>query len=89
MVMQADINEVLQQRADVNARLALIPYEGTPEVKERDSKRYLVAQGGGLLVVPEGLVPEFRALLVAHYEGAGTDELAAFMKEACWRQLGE
>ncbi|MBQ3300752.1 MAG: hypothetical protein IJH04_01125 [Eggerthellaceae bacterium] len=41
MVMQADINEVLQQRADVNARQALIPYEGTPEVKERDSKRYL------------------------------------------------
>ena len=53
------------------------------------ANHYLVAQGGGLLVVPEGLVPEFRALLVAHYEGAGTDELAAFMKEACWRQLGE
>ena len=39
--MRMDINEVLQQRADVNARLALIPYEGTPEVKERGDKRYL------------------------------------------------
>ena len=41
MATQTDINEVLQQRADVNARLALIPYEGTPEVKERGDKRYL------------------------------------------------
>ena len=41
MAMRADINEVLQQRADVNARLALIPYEGTPEIKERGGKRYL------------------------------------------------
>ena len=41
MATQMDINEVLQQRADINARLALIPYEGTPEVKERDGKRYL------------------------------------------------
>ena len=37
----ANINELLYQRADINARLALIPYEGTPEVKERDGNRYL------------------------------------------------
>ena len=41
MAMRTDITEVLQQRADVNARLALIPYEGTPEIKERGGKRYL------------------------------------------------
>lgn len=51
------------------------------------ANHYLIAKGGGLLVVPEKLVSEFRALLVAHYEGTGTDGLAAFMKESCWRRL--
>ena len=41
MPAHSDINELLYQRADINARLALIPYEGTPEVKERDGNRYL------------------------------------------------
>lgn len=35
------IRELLQQRADANARLALIPYEGTPEVKTQSGQRYL------------------------------------------------
>lgn len=53
------------------------------------ANHYLIAQGGGLLVVPEKLVSEFRTLLVAHYEGTGTDELVTFMKESCWRRLGD
>ena len=53
------------------------------------ANHYLIAQGGGLLVVPEKLVPEFRALLVAHYEGTGTDDLISFMRECCWRRLGD
>lgn len=36
-----DLNELLMRRADINARLALIPYEGTPEVKEQGGSRYL------------------------------------------------
>ena len=36
-----DIQELLQQKADLQARLKLLPYDGTPEVKERDGKRYL------------------------------------------------
>ena len=35
------IQELLHQRADYQARLKLIPYEGTPEVKERDGQQYL------------------------------------------------
>lgn len=35
------IQELLHQRADYQARLNLLPYDGSPEVKERDSKRYL------------------------------------------------
>lgn len=36
-----DIQELLRQRADLHARLALLPYDGTPEVKERGDGKYL------------------------------------------------
>lgn len=35
------IQELLQQRADYQARLNLLPYDGTPEIKDRDGKQYL------------------------------------------------
>ena len=34
-----EIQELLQQKADYSARLQLIPYEGTPEIKERNGKK--------------------------------------------------
>ncbi len=36
-----EIQELLQEKADYNARLSLIPYDGTPEVKENKSGKYL------------------------------------------------
>ena len=36
-----NIQDLLQQRADAMARLNLMPYDGSPEVKEQNSKRYL------------------------------------------------
>ena len=36
-----EIQSVLRERADLNARLSLIPYEGTPEIKEVSGKDYL------------------------------------------------
>lgn len=35
------IRELLQQRADYQARLNLLPYDGSPEIKDRDGKQYL------------------------------------------------
>lgn len=35
------INELLRQKADLSARLNLLPYEGTPEIKESKSGKYL------------------------------------------------
>lgn len=35
------IQELLQQKADYQARLNLLSYDGTPEIKERDGKKYL------------------------------------------------
>lgn len=36
-----EIQEYLQQRADYQARLKLVPYDGTPEIKEQGGSRYL------------------------------------------------
>jgi len=36
-----EIQELLQQRADCQARLNLIPYDGSPEVKEQSGKQYI------------------------------------------------
>ena len=35
------MQELLQQRADLQARLKLLPYDGTPEIKERGNGKYL------------------------------------------------
>lgn len=36
-----EIQELLRSRADLNARLNLMPYDGTPEIKERGHEKYL------------------------------------------------
>lgn len=36
-----EIQELLRSRADFNARLNLMPYDGTPEIKERGNEKYL------------------------------------------------
>lgn len=35
------IRELLHQKADLQARINLIPYDGTPEVKKQGDKQYL------------------------------------------------
>lgn len=37
----SNIQELLQQRADYQARLNLLPYDGNPEIKEKGSGKYL------------------------------------------------
>lgn len=36
-----EIQELLMKRADLNARLNLMPYDGTPEIKARGDEKYL------------------------------------------------
>lgn len=51
------------------------------------ANHYLIGHAGGLLVIPEKNVPEFKRLLVAYYEDRDSGEIEAFMKEKCWRKL--
>ena len=40
-VQYSEIQELLRSRADLHARLKLMPYDGTPEIKERGDGKYL------------------------------------------------
>ena len=51
------------------------------------ANHYLIAHGGGFLVIPEKEVPEFKRLLVQYYEGEDMSVIAAFMKERCWKTM--
>ena len=52
------------------------------------ANHYLIAHGGGFLVIPESEVPEFKKLLVKYYEGEDSSVIAGFMKERCWKTIG-
>ena len=50
---------------------------------------FLIAHAGGLLVIPEKEVSEFKRLLVAYYEDRDQGEIKSFLKEKCWKRLGD
>ena len=47
------------------------------------ANHFLIAHGGGLLIVPEREVPEFKKLLVAYYESGDDTLIRAFLREKC------
>lgn len=51
------------------------------------ANHYLIAQGGGLIEIPEKEVSAFKKLLIAHYESETYPDIIEFMREKCWRRL--
>lgn len=51
------------------------------------ANHYLIAHGGGFLVIPEKEVPEFKKLLVKYYEGDDESVIATFIKYNCWQTI--
>lgn len=51
------------------------------------ANHYLIAQGEGLLVIPEKDVQEFKKLLVEYYEGAPLERIEKFLREKCWKNF--
>lgn len=47
------------------------------------ANHYLIAHGGGLIVIPEKAVPDFKKLLVNYYESGDIAHIMSFMKEKC------
>ncbi len=51
------------------------------------ANHFLVSKAGGLMVVPESIVPEFKKLLVEYYEDINVEAIKAFLKERCLRTI--
>lgn len=51
------------------------------------ANHFLISHGGGLIVIPEKEVPEFKKILVAYYEEKVNDEIIVFMRTKCWRKF--
>ena len=47
------------------------------------ANHFLIAHGGGLLVIPHQLVSDFKKLLVNFYEGKDEIKIRSFLKEKC------
>lgn len=47
------------------------------------ANHFLISQGGGMIIIPEKVVPAFKQLLVAFYEGRDDGSIMQFMKDQC------
>lgn len=95
-VVKESIDAILTRSGDADAvdtaiRLCLycmkaqIFNDGNKRAAVIFANHYMIAQGQGLLVIPEQNVPEFKRLLVAWYEGGDGGETEAFLRAKCWR----
>ena len=92
------IREIVEEQDDaINVAIRLCLYcmktqiflDGNKRASVIFANHYLISHGGGFLVIPEKEVPEFKQLLVKYYEGEDISVIAAFLKERCWKTIGE
>lgn len=90
--VKEDIDNIVKGSADVvQVAIELALYVMKTQIFNDGNKRtaiifanhYLIAHAGGLLVVPQGLVPEYKKMLVEYYEGTDENAIKSFMREKC------
>ncbi len=95
-VVREDLEARLNaEREPIDTAIELCLYTMKTQIFNDGNKRaaviyanhYLIAHAGGLLVIPEKEVPDFKRLLVAYYEGKDQDEIKTFLKEKCWKRM--
>jgi prophage maintenance system killer protein len=95
-IVLENLQKIIQHREEnIDTAIKLCLYcmktqiftDGNKRVAVLFANHYLIAQGGGLIVIPEKEVPEFKKLLVTYYEGKDNVEIIAFMKTKCWKKL--
>ena len=96
MVVIGNLQEIIQksrESIDIAINLCLfcmktqIFNDGNKRVAVLFANHYLISQGGGLIVIPEKEVPEFKKILITYYEGNDSGEIIAFLKTKCWKKL--
>lgn len=95
-LVKEQLEGILQTKADpIDVAIHLCLYCMKTQIFNDGNKRaavifanhYLIAKGGGLLVIPENHVPEFKRLLVAYYEDRDDGSILTFMREKCWKNF--
>lgn len=90
------IREIIEESDEViNTAIKLCLYcmktqiflDGNKRASVIFANHYLISHGGGFLMIPEKEVPEFKRLLVKHYEGEDITVIADFMKKYCWKKI--
>ncbi len=97
---QAFVKQYLETRLNaecepIDTAIELCLYTMKTQVFNDGNKRaaviyanhYLIAHAGGLLVIPEKEVPDFKRLLVTYYEDKDQGEIKTFLKEKCWKRM--
>lgn len=96
MDVKARISEIVEkERNAIDIAIELCLYSMKAQIFLDGNKRasvifanhYLIAHGGGILVIPENKVPEFKKLLIKYYEGEDISIIASFMKQNCWKTM--
>ena len=90
------IREITEENGDViDVAIKLCLYcmkiqvflDGNKRASVIFANHYLISHGGGILVIPEKEVPEFKSLLVRYYEGENRSIISNFMKKNCWKKM--
>ena len=90
--VKEDIDNIIKSGADaVQVAIELALYVMKTQIFNDGNKRtaiifanhYLISHAGGLMVVPQNLVPEYKKLLVKYYEGTDEEKIKSFMREKC------
>ncbi len=93
-VVKEKINEIVNSNADIaDIAINLCLYCMKTQIFNDGNKRaavifanhFLIANGGGMIVIPEVEVPLFKHLLVAYYEDKDIVKITEFMKTKCWK----
>ena len=92
--VKEDIDNIIKSSDDVvQVAIELALYVMKTQIFNDGNKRtaiifanhYLIAHAGGLMVVPQNLVPEYKKMLVEYYGGTNEDAIKVFMREKCIR----
>ena len=90
--VKEDIDNIIKSGADVvQVAIELALYVMKTQIFNDGNKRtaiifanhYLISHAGGLMVVPQNLVPEYKKLLIKYYEGTDEETIKSFMREKC------
>ena len=94
-VKEAILNIISSKLSNIDKAIELCLYFMKTQIFNDGNKRaavifanhYLISKAGGLLVIPENHVSEFKKLLIGYYEDKDNDEIKDFLRQNCHKKF--